>query len=280
MPSLPLRTFSVQLRLAETNEIFSLPRCQNDLALKMLRSHLELLTGIPLHFQRLQYLDEVDLPDESTFKDNDIVPGGTITMRIWRQDGWGELVAAAAKGETMKLACLGVTEDSAGTTPHAELLGPEQKKEWVAHRAFVALFVASHRGHVETVKFLLRHEKNCALWPAGGIASFRMPCHAETMYDIFTGANLHSTTPLGRTALHVAAVAGRCDCVELLLSYGARALSPDSEGQTAVSLARLWGQKLSERTMVRFQQRKRSPGAVPPAGAVDWALQQASGPMS
>ncbi|KFQ75660.1 Ankyrin repeat domain-containing protein 60, partial [Phaethon lepturus] len=220
--SLPLRTFSVQLRLAETNEIFSLPRCQNDLALKMLRSHLELLTGIPLHFQRLQYLDEVDLPDESTFKDNDIVPGGTITMRIWRQDGWGELVAAAAKGETMKLACLGVTEDSAGTTPHAELLGPEQKKEWVAHRAFVALFVASHRGHVETVKFLLRH-----------------------------GANLHSTTPLGRTALHVAAVAGRCDCVELLLSYGARALSPDSEGQTAVSLARLWGQKLSERTMVR-----------------------------
>lgn len=47
--------------------------------------------------------------------------------------------------------------DFAGTMPYAELLGPEQKKEWVAHRAFVALFVASHRGHVETAKFLLRH---------------------------------------------------------------------------------------------------------------------------
>lgn len=57
----------------------------------------------------------------------------------------------------LQLAHLGVTEDFAGTTPHAELLGPEQKKEWVAHRAFVALFVASHRGHVETAKFLLRH---------------------------------------------------------------------------------------------------------------------------
>lgn len=48
-------------------------------------------------------LPTADLPDESTFEDNDIVPGGRITMRIWRQDGWGHLVAAAAKGDTMKV---------------------------------------------------------------------------------------------------------------------------------------------------------------------------------
>ncbi|KFO84593.1 Ankyrin repeat domain-containing protein 60, partial [Buceros rhinoceros silvestris] len=219
--SLAPQSFSVQLHLAETNEIFSLPRCQSDLTLKKLKSHLELLTGIPLHLQRLQYLDEADLPDESTFQDNDIVPGGTITMHIWRQDGWGRLVAAAAKGETLKLAHLGVTEDVAGFTPHAELLRPEQRKEWRAHRAFVALFVASHRGHAQTVEFLLRH-----------------------------GADLHTQTPLGRTALHVAAVAGQCDCLELLLSYGAQALGRDSEGQTGLSLARQWGQKQSESTMV------------------------------
>lgn len=52
---------------------------------------------------------------------------------------------------------LGVTEDFVGNAPRAELLGPEQKKERVAHRAFVALLVASHRGHVETATFLLRH---------------------------------------------------------------------------------------------------------------------------
>ncbi|NXK55027.1 ANR60 protein, partial [Chauna torquata] len=228
MSSLPPRIFGVCLCLAETSELFSLPRCQNDLTLKKLKSHLQLLTGIPLHFQRLQYLDESEnlqllgnLPDDSTFKDNDIVPGGTITVRICRQDGWGRLVAAAAKGETVKLAHLGVTEDFAGTTPYAEILGPQQKKEWVAHRAFVALFVASHRGHVKTAKFLLRH-----------------------------GADLHSKTPLGRTALHVAAVMGQCDCIKLLLCCGAQALDRDREGQTAVSLARLWGQKQSERTMV------------------------------
>ncbi|NWX20217.1 ANR60 protein, partial [Aegotheles bennettii] len=251
MPSQPLRTFSVQLCLVETNENFSLPQCQSDLTLKKLKSHLELVTGIPFHFQRLQYLDEADLPDESTFKDNDIVPGGRITMHIWRQDGWGHLVAAAAKGETTKLAHLGVTEDSVGFTPYAELLGPEQRKKWVAHRAFVALFVASHRGHTEMAEFLLTH-----------------------------GANLHSKTPLGRTALHVAAVAGRCDCIELLLSSGARARVPDSEGQTAVSLARRWGQKQSESILVQFKRRKRPPGTVPPSSAADRALQHTSGPTA
>lgn len=48
-------------------------------------------------------LPTVDLLDDSTFKDNDIIRGGTITMRIWRQDGWGHLVAAAAKGDTVKV---------------------------------------------------------------------------------------------------------------------------------------------------------------------------------
>ncbi|KGL82981.1 Ankyrin repeat domain-containing protein 60, partial [Tinamus guttatus] len=218
----PPRTFSVQLCLAETNEIFSVPQCHNDLTLKKLKPHLELLTAIPLNFQRLQYLDEVDLPDDSTFKDNDIVPGGTITMRVWRQDGWGRLVAAAARGDTVQLAHLGVTEDLEGLTPYAEFLGPEQRKEWVAHRASVALFVASHRGCVGTADFLLRK-----------------------------GADVRSRTPLGRTALHLAAFAGRCACVELLLGCGARAFEPDHEGQTAVSLARLAGQKQSERAMFR-----------------------------
>ncbi|XP_031472458.1 ankyrin repeat domain-containing protein 60 isoform X1 [Phasianus colchicus] len=242
--SSPLQTFSLQLRLAETNEIFSLPQCQNDFTLKQLKSDLELLTGIPFHFQRLHYLDEMDLPDDSTLMDNDVVPGGTITMRIWRQDGWGHLVAAAAKGHTMKLAQLGVTEEYAGTSPYAKILGPEQKKEWVAHRAFVALFVASHRGHVNTVKFLLSH-----------------------------GADVHSKTPLGRTALHVAAVMGRCECIELLVSCGARALDPDCEGQSAVRLARRWGQKQSERALMRVPRQ--------PAGARPWcgdgAVPQAHG---
>ncbi|KAM6053710.1 ankyrin repeat domain-containing protein 60 [Chlamydotis macqueenii] len=99
VPSWPLWTVSVQLHPAETNEIFSLPQCQSDLTLKKLKSHLELLTRISLHFHWLQYIHK-DLPDEFTSKDSDIVPGETITTCIWQQDGWGHLAAAAAKGET------------------------------------------------------------------------------------------------------------------------------------------------------------------------------------
>ncbi|NXC50811.1 ANR60 protein, partial [Penelope pileata] len=228
--STPLQTISVRLRLAETDELFSLPDCQSDLTVKKLKSHIELLTGIPLHFQRLHYLDEMDLLDDSTFQDNDIIPGGTVTTRIWRQDGWGHLVAAAAKGDTAKLAQLGVTKDYAGTSPYAKILGPQQKKQWVAHRASVALFIASHRGHVDTVQFLLKH-----------------------------GADVHFKTPLGRTALHVAAIMGHCDCIELLLSYGARPLDPDSEGQTALKLANLWGQKQSARVLAQGPRRRPGP---------------------
>ncbi|EMP35803.1 Ankyrin repeat domain-containing protein 60 [Chelonia mydas] len=208
--SLPPWLFSIKLHLSETSETFQLPRCYSDLTVLKLKHHLELLTGIPLHFQRLQYLDEVDLPDESTFKYNDIVPGGTITIRIWRQDGWGLLVAAAAGGDITQLLRLGVTKGSTCSTPNSQLLGPEEKKKWIAHRAFVALYIASHRGHIAAVEFLLEN-----------------------------GADLHAKTPLGRTALHAAAVMGQCDCIDLLLSWGAQTSDPDNEGQSAIGVANL-----------------------------------------
>ncbi|POI29850.1 hypothetical protein CIB84_006400, partial [Bambusicola thoracicus] len=202
---------------------------------------------------RQTLLEKVDLPDDSTFMDNDIVPGGTITTRIWRQDGWGHLVAAAAKGDTLKLAQLGVTEEYAGTSPHAKILGPEQKKEWVAHRAFVALFVASHRGHVNTVKFLLSHGRECIQPISSGVdlKTIKTALAKCNKFDIKVGADVHSKTPLGRTTLHVAAVMGRCECIKVLVSFGARALDPDCEGQTAVRLAQRWGQKQSKHALMR-----------------------------
>nr|XP_025041548.1 ankyrin repeat domain-containing protein 60 isoform X1 [Pelodiscus sinensis]XP_025041549.1 ankyrin repeat domain-containing protein 60 isoform X1 [Pelodiscus sinensis]XP_025041550.1 ankyrin repeat domain-containing protein 60 isoform X1 [Pelodiscus sinensis]XP_025041551.1 ankyrin repeat domain-containing protein 60 isoform X1 [Pelodiscus sinensis] len=236
LSSLPLRFFSIKLHLVETSETFPLSGCYQGLTVRKLKHHLELLTGVPLHFQRLQYLDEVDLPDESTFKYNDIVPGGTIRISIWRQDDWGLLVAAAAEGDLAQLIGLGVVKGSESSTPNSQLMGPAERKEWIAHRAFVALYITSHRGHIDAIQFLLQN-----------------------------GANLHSKTPLGRTALHAATVMGRCDCIDLLLSWGALPFAPDNEGQTAMSLARLWGQKQSERRLFHFQWQQRSTGTVPPS---------------
>ncbi|OXB59326.1 hypothetical protein ASZ78_011859 [Callipepla squamata] len=227
-----LQPLGIQLRLAETNELFSLPQCHNDLTLKKLKSDLELLTGIPFHFQRLHYLDEIDLPDNSTLMDNDTVPGGTITMRIWRQDGWGHLVAAAAGGDTV--------QNGNQCRFSLALLSPIEGWHW---------FLPERTSSAGAVAVLSCNVTSRELRPTAATAPFCCPVTLRLCF--FTDADVHSKTPLGRTALHVAAAMGRCECIELLLSCGARALDPDGEGQTALRLAQRWGQKRSERNLMR-----------------------------
>nr|XP_056700871.1 ankyrin repeat domain-containing protein 60 [Euleptes europaea] len=220
----PNRFFCVKLHIVDTEETFSVPDCHRDLIVSNLKSRLELLAGIPVNFQRLQYLDEADLPEKSTFKENDIVSGATLTMRIWSQDAWGRLVTTAVKGNTHKLHGVGATKTSLFCTAHSELLNPERRAEWLAHRSFVALFVTAHRGLLEAVEFLLQN-----------------------------GADPRYQTPLGRTALHAAAAGGQLACIELLLNYGARVTDKDHAGHTAVVTARAWGQKESERKLFQCQ---------------------------
>ncbi|XP_029468616.1 ankyrin repeat domain-containing protein 60 isoform X2 [Rhinatrema bivittatum] len=186
-----------------------------------------------------------DLPNASTLKFNDVVPGGTITLRIWHQDGWRDLVKAAAEGDVLKiqpvlflspphqLKCLGVTKDSAYCTAHSEYLNPEQKSAWTAHRAFAALYIAAHRGHLEAVKFLLQN-----------------------------GASVLAKTPLGTSTLHVAAAMGRSDCVDELLAHGAQMQEPDEKGHTALDLAHLWGHKQTARRLFLFQWKQRAAGVT------------------
>nr|XP_033818699.1 ankyrin repeat domain-containing protein 60 isoform X2 [Geotrypetes seraphini] len=183
--------------------------------------------------QALNCLGKGDLPDVSTLKFNYVVPGGTITLHIWYQDGWRDLVKAAAEGDILKLKCLGVTKDSTYCTPHSERLSLEQKLAWIAHRAFAALYISAHRGNLEVVKFLLQN-----------------------------GANVLAKTPLGRSALHVAAAMGRSDCTDELLTHGAQIQDTDKKGCTALDLARLWGHKLIERRLFLFQWKQRAAGVT------------------
>lgn len=86
---------------------------------------------------------------------------------------------------------LGVTAESDYKTPNSEFMGAKAKREWLAERAVVALFVASHRGL----------QKMC-----------------ERLIE--SGANVNGKTPLGHTALHVAAARGHGHIVDLLLEKG------------------------------------------------------------
>lgn len=56
-----------------------------------------------------------------------------------------------------QLSCLGLTEDSFYRTANSEHFEGEKWKQWTSQRAFVALYVASHRGHSDAVQYLLEH---------------------------------------------------------------------------------------------------------------------------
>ncbi|XP_056673258.1 ankyrin repeat domain-containing protein 60 [Monodelphis domestica] len=203
------KQFSLRVRLEETGEMFRLHNCRQETTVRELREELDLVSGIPYHFQRVCYLDQGVLMDDSTLGFHDVVPGGTLSMYIWPQDGWKELVFAAVEGDTSKLSCLGVTEDSLYRTPHSLLLKAKKLKEWIDDRAFVALYITAHRGHSEALRFLLANGTNC-----------------------------QGRTPLGRTALHAAAATGQITTINLLLDYGALLSDKDFKGETVAEIAR------------------------------------------
>ncbi|XP_039768762.1 ankyrin repeat domain-containing protein 60 isoform X3 [Ornithorhynchus anatinus] len=182
---------------------------------------------------RQTLLEKGVLMDESTIRFHDIVPGGIITMCIWHEDGWEDLVMAAIEGDINKLSRLGVTEDSSYQTAYSDYLGAKEKKEWMAHRAFVAFYIAAHRNHSSVVHYFLQN-----------------------------GIDYTKKTPAGRTALHVAASMGNIDCVDLLLQHGELVSEQDSKGHTAISLARQWRRKQSERQLFLFQWKKRASGST------------------
>nr|XP_012322613.2 LOW QUALITY PROTEIN: ankyrin repeat domain-containing protein 60 [Aotus nancymaae] len=221
--------FVLRVRLEETGEMFRVANCRGDMTVRELKEELDLMVGIPFNLQLLQYLDEGVLMDDATLMFHDVVPGGMISLCVWHHDGWTQLVLAAVEGDPSKLSCLGVTEDSFYRTANSEHFEGEKWKQWTSQRAFVALYVASHRGHVDAVQYLLEH-----------------------------GASCLSRLPLGRTPLHVAAAMGHLDCISLLVRHGASIHDRDAKGETPISIANCLNQIQSERQMCLLHQRAKS----------------------
>nr|XP_015220578.1 PREDICTED: ankyrin repeat domain-containing protein 60 [Lepisosteus oculatus] len=150
--------FGLRVRLRDTGELYSVAECRAGTRVKELKTALELVAGIPTEFQRLSYLDEGDMPDESTLRFNDVVPGGTVTLTVWRQGGWAELVRAAAAGDVPRLQSL-LPRGSSLCASRDCGAAPEMTA-WQARRAFSALFISAHRGHLPAVRFLLHNGKS------------------------------------------------------------------------------------------------------------------------
>ncbi|XP_069808864.1 ankyrin repeat domain-containing protein 60 [Dendropsophus ebraccatus] len=215
--------FTVKVQLLDTGEKLSVAGCSQSMQIGEVKEKLELLAGVPKNLQSLSYLDDGDMPDRSTFSFNGIIPGGKLCMRLWPYDDLPDLVTFAATGDLQKLRTVGVTPDSSFNTENSLRLSTDQKKEWLASRTGLALYIAAHRGHLHVIRFLLQN-----------------------------GCDVQSKTRLGNTALHVAAAMGNFDCVDELLANGAQTQDTNGSGHTALDVARLWGQKKVERRLFLF----------------------------
>lgn len=230
------KQFNIEVRLEDTGERFPVKDVNVRMTIDTLKTHLEIIAGIPKSIQRLMYLDQGDMEDKSTLRHHDIVSGAQITMRIWR--AWQPLVEACARGEINKVMSLGVTRDSQYSDPNTNFMSPQRRKDWFLERAFVALYISAHRGHTELMKKLVSGD-----------------------------ADVAATTKLGRTALHVAAARGQDACVDLLLSNGAGSLihKEDTLGKSPLQLASVWNNKSSERRLFLFQWQVRASAMKSPS---------------
>ncbi|KAJ8302991.1 hypothetical protein KUTeg_019387 [Tegillarca granosa] len=218
--------FTIHVKLF-TNEKFPLKNIVGDMKISELKKYMEFATGIPIHMQRVSYLDEGELLNHTDVRSNDIVPGATLHLRVWPM--WKEIIEAAASNDADWVFSLGVTYPTDYKTPHSDYMTKRARKAWIEERAFLALYIAAHRGYQGLVKKL-----------------------------IDAGADVNASTPFGRTALHVAAAQGRGNIVDALLERGADIDAEDEEGESALSIAAKFNHKSCERHLFLFRWQERA----------------------
>lgn len=229
-------SFTIFVKLF-TGEKFPLKNIQNDMKICDLKLSMEFATGVPVHIQRISYLDDGELLDNTDIRSNDIVPGATLQMRVWPM--WKELIEACAANDIDWVFRLGVTQTTTYHTPGSDYMTKRARRAWLQERAFFALFIAAHRGHERLVRSLIE-----------------------------AGADVNGTTPLGRTPLHVSAAQGHGHIVDLLLEKGADIDAEDEAGESALTIAAKFGHKTCERHLFLFRWQERAkrtkPCAPPP----------------
>ena len=219
-------TFDIYIRISATGEKFLLENVHADMKIRELKCYAELVTGIPSNLQRLHYLDEGDMMDDTELRHNDVVSGATINLKIWRM--WEKLVAAVVHGSVNDVLKEGIVTDSNIKSTDPTVFN--NKLLLSKERSAIALYIASHRGH----NHLLR-----------------------TLVDE-ADADVNMKTPFGRTPLHVAASQGHSSTIDLMLEKGACMDVHDAQGKTPLMIASQCGFKDTERHLFLFQWQTRA----------------------
>lgn len=218
--------FDIYVYIASTGEKFLLKNVHAEMKIREFKCYAELVVGIPYNLQRLQYLDEGDMLDNSDLRHNDVVAGATINLKLWRM--WDKLVGAVCRGSIEQVLQEGVVIEKAW-----ESLDPVSYNNKVAmakERASVALFIAAHRGRINLITSLIENAEG----------------------------DVNMKTPFGRTPLHAASSQGHSNAIDLMLERGASMDETDVQGKSALMIASQWGFKDSERHLFLFQWQTRA----------------------
>ncbi len=190
----------------EPKIVQKLTRVPAKIKLSALKTIIEKDMGILREMYTLSYLDSCPLEDDSTLKDHFFVSGSLLKLQPW--DIWSDLLHHCYRGDVPQ------------TLSTMDITGPT---DWNRYCAWVALYIASHRGHhfltakliKETHSVLVNHQSRCTGW----------------------------------TALHAAARAGHWRVLCILLDNGANVRIRDSKQLTAFDLAREHGHKKCENSL-------------------------------
>lgn len=218
--------FDIYIYIASTGEKFLLKNVHAEMNIRELKCYAELVVGIPYNLQRLQYLDEGDMLDDSDLRHNDVVAGATINLKLWRM--WDSLVAAVCRGSVDQVLKEGVVVEKAWES--LDPLSYKNKVSVAKERASVALFIAAHRGRNNLIKSVIDNGE----------------------------ADVNMKTPFGRTPLHAASSQGHSNAIDLMLEKGASMDEMDVQGKSALMVASQWGFKDSERHLFLFQWQTRA----------------------
>lgn len=171
-----------------------------------LKRKIEKDIGILQEIYSLSYLDTCPLDDNSTLKDHFFVSGSQLRLQPW--DMWQDLLHYTFKGDiNLTLTCMHIT----GLT------------DWNRYCAWVALYIASHRGYHDLVARLLK-----------AVHSLQV--------------NMQSRAT-GWTALHAAARMGHWKTLCILLNNGSNVRIKDFNKLSAFDLARENGHKKCENSL-------------------------------
>lgn len=217
--------FKIQIRC--TNELFNIVKFPLSMKIRDLKACLEFICGIPFNLQRLSYLDDGELIDSKDIQYYDIIDGGIVIMDIWTiYTGLVQICSYGTIDEALKQ---GVSQKVEWNSPTSDYMFTKDKNKYIQERGGIALFIASHRGNINLVKGLISH-----------------------------GANINYKSSYGRSPLMVSVVANKTEVIEFLLDNNANVDLADINGDTALTIAKKFNNKLGIHKLTQYKWKKRT----------------------